>query len=318
MQISGVGGIWPATLTPFTPDGRVDPDALAAHVRDVAGTPGVRAVVVNGHAGEATSLDRSERADVVRIAVRAAGPVPVVAGVLADDTRYACALARDAAQAGAAALLLFPPAVFAQGAGLRPDMARRFVREVAAASDLPIVLFQLSRSSGLAFSTEALAQLCAEVPAIVAVKEGSDVPELYEDNLRALHALPRPVTLLSSSNSWLFASLVYGADGVLTGLGSVAAGLLVALHDAVSRSDLAAARAVNDRLVPLCRAFYRAPYLDAHNRMKTALHLLGKLPHPDPRSPLLPVPADEVAHISAALVASGLLHDNGASSSPSH
>lgn len=306
MHISGIGGIWPATLTPFTPDGRVDDDALAAHVRDVAGTPGVRAVVVNGHAGEATSLDRAERAQVVRVAVAAAGEVPVVAGVVADDTRQACALARDAAQAGASALLLFPPAVFAQGAGARPDMARRFVGEVAAASSLPIVLFQLSRASGLAYSTDTLAQLCTDVPAIVAVKEGSDIPELYEDNLRALRALPRPVTLLSSSNSWLFASLAYGADGILSGLGSVAAGLLVALHEAVARGDLAAARAVNERLVPLCRAFYRAPYLDAHNRMKTALHLLGRLPHPDPRPPLLPVPADDTARIRAALLASGL------------
>ena len=307
MHISGVGGIWPATLTPFTPDGRVDDDALAAHVRDVAGTPGVRAVVVNGHAGEATSLDRAERTQVVRVAVAAAGEVPVVAGVVADDNRQACALARDAAQAGASALLLFPPAVFAQGAGARPDMARRFVSEVAAASSLPIVLFQLSRASGLAYSTDTLAQLCTDVPAIVAVKEGSDIPELYEDNLRTLRALPRPVTLLSSSNSWLFASLVYGADGILSGLGSVAAGLLVALHEAVARGDLAAARAVNERLVPLCRAFYRAPYLDAHNRMKTALHLLGRLPHPDPRPPLLPVPADDTARIRAALLASGLL-----------
>jgi 4-hydroxy-tetrahydrodipicolinate synthase len=243
----------------------------------------------------------------VGVAVAAAGSVPVVAGVVADDTRYACALAQDAAQAGASALLLFPPAVFAQGAGARPDMARRFVSEVAGASSLPIVLFQLSRASGLAFSTETLAQLCTDVPAIVAVKEGSDVPELYEDNLRALRALPRPVTLLSSSNSWLFASLTYGADGILSGLGSVAAPLLVALHEAVARGDLAAARAVNDRLVPLCRAFYRAPYLDAHNRMKTALHLLGRLPHPDPRPPLLPVPAGDTARIRAALVASGLL-----------
>ncbi|WP_164547848.1 dihydrodipicolinate synthase family protein [Variovorax beijingensis] len=316
MHISGVGGIWPATLTPFTPDGRVDDDALAAHVRDLAGTPGVRAVVVNGHAGEATSLDRAERTQVVRVAVAAAGEVPVVAGVVADDTRQACALARDAAQAGASALLLFPPAVFAQGAGARPDMARRFVSEVAAASSLPIVLFQLSRASGLAYSTDTLAQLCADVPAIVAVKEGSDIPELYEDNLRALRALPRPVTLLSSSNSWLFASLAYGADGILSGLGSVAAGLLVALHEAVARGDLAAARAVNERLVPLCRAFYRAPYLDAHNRMKTALHLLGRLPHPDPRPPLLPVPADDTARIRAALLASGLL-GAGHSSFPS-
>jgi 4-hydroxy-tetrahydrodipicolinate synthase len=307
MHVSGVGGVWPATLTPFTPDGQIDDAALQAHVRDVAGTPGVRAVVVNGHAGETSSLDRAERAHVVRLSVKAAGHLPVVAGVVADDTRGACALAQDAAGAGASGLLLFPPAVFAQGAGARPDMALAFVAEVARASALPIVLFQLSRASGLAFSTQTLVQLCTEVPQIVAVKEGSDVPEFYEDNLRALRGLARPVTVLTTNNSWLFASLAYGADGILSGLGSVAAPLLVALHEAVAVGNLEAARQVNARLVPLCRAFYRAPYLDSHNRMKTALHLLGRLPHPAPRPPLLPVPAEETARIRAALVASGLL-----------
>ena len=61
--------------------------------------------------------------------------------------------------------------------------------------------------------------------------------------------------------------------------------------------------------MPLCRAFYRAPYLDAHNRMKTALHLLGRLPHPDPRAPLLPPDDDDRRRIQAALVAAGLLAD---------
>ena len=307
MELAGVGGIWPATLTPFTPDGSIDDEALTAHVRDLAGTPGVRAVVVNGHAGEVTSLDRAERSHVVRLAVRAAAGVPVVAGVVADDTRSACTLAEDAADAGASGLLLFPPALFAQGAAARPEMARRFVAEVARASGLPIVLFQLSRASGLSFSTQALLQLCAEVPQIVAVKEGSDVPEVYEDNLRALRASPRPITVLTTNNSWLFASLAYGADGILSGLGSVAAPLLVALHEALANGKLQTARQVNDRLVPLCRAFYRAPHLDSHNRMKTALHLLGRLPHPQPRPPLLPVPADDTARIRAALVAAGLL-----------
>jgi len=306
-HISGVGGIWPATLTPFTPDGRIDDAALFAHIHDIAFTPGVRAVVVNGHAGEATSLDREERAHVVRVAVQASGIVPVVAGIVADDTRTAAAMAQDATAAGASAMLLFPPALFAQGAGARPAMAHRFLAEVTQATDLPIVLFQLSRASGQAFSTETLVRLCTGFPQIVAVKEGTDVPELVEDNIRALRALHRPVSILSTNNSWLFASLAYGVDGILSGLGSVAAPLLVNLFEAMARGDLAQARAVNERIVPLCRAFYRAPYLDCHNRMKTALHLLGRLPHPDPRPPLLPIADDERARIQAALVASGLL-----------
>lgn len=308
MDFSAIGGVWPATLTPFRPDGGIDGAALAAHIAGVAGTHGVKAVVVNGHAGEATSLDRAERAHVVRCAVEAAGEkVGVVAGIVADDTRGAVALAKDAEEAGAEALLLFPPAVFAQGADARPDMALRFVSTVAGATRLPIVLFQLSRASGLGYTTPVLAQLCAQVPSIVAVKEGSDIPEVYEDNVRALRALKRPVAILTTNNTWLLASLAYGADGILSGIGSVVPELLVQLHQAMAANDLSAARAVNDRLHPLCRAFYRRPYLDSHNRMKTALHILGRLPHPDPRLPLLPIEAGEAAAIRTALCAAGLM-----------
>lgn len=307
--VTGVGGIWPATLTPFAPGGAIDDAALTAHVGEVASTPGVRAVVVNGHAGETSSLNRAERAHVVRLAVQAAGPVPVVAGVVAEDPREACALAVDAAEAGASALLLFPPAMFGSGAALRPEMILRYVQDVVSASSLPVVLFQLSRASNQAFSVDLLVRLCTEVPQIVAIKDGSDVPELYEDSLRALRTLGRPVTMLSSNNGWLFASLTYGADGILSGIGSVVAPLLVEMHEAVAAGRLDAARAANDRLVPLCRVFYRAPYLDIHNRMKTALHLLGRLPHPAPRLPLLPIGDDEARRIRAALVAAGLLDD---------
>ncbi|WP_419897815.1 dihydrodipicolinate synthase family protein [Roseomonas sp. USHLN139] len=308
MDLTGIGGIWPASLTPFAPDGRIDEAALAAHLAQLAGVPGVRALVVNGHAGEATSLDAAERALVIRAARNTAGDtVGVVAGIVAEDTRGACALARDAAAAGADALLLFPPLLFANGAEARPEMALAFVKEVAAATPLPIVLFQLSRASGLGYATPLLARLVAEVPQIIAVKEGSDIPAVYEDNLRALRECDRPVTVLTTNNGWLFASLSYGADGILSGIGSVASDILAEMFAASQAGDIAAARAANDRLLPLARVFYRRPGLDMHNRMKTALHLLGRLPHPDPRPPLLPITAAEREEIRAALVAAGLL-----------
>ncbi|MBS0430622.1 MAG: dihydrodipicolinate synthase family protein [Proteobacteria bacterium] len=306
LHLSG-GGVWPATLTPFAPEGGIDAAALQAHVAQVAGTRGVRAVVVNGHAGETSSLDFAERSDVIALAVEAASDVPVVAGVVAEDPRDARRLAREAAASGARGLLLFPPALFAHGAALRPDMVRRFVGDVAAASDLPIVLFQLSRASGQAFAPALVQRLCEEVPQIVAVKDGSDSPELYEDVLAVLRGLPRPVAMLTSNNGWLMASLACGGDGILSGLGSVAAPLLVALHEAMATGDLVKAREVNARLVPLCRAFYRAPGVDIHNRMKTALKLLGRLPHAAPRLPLLPLDDAETTRVHAALVATGLL-----------
>jgi len=307
MDLRGVGGVWPAALTPFEPGGAIDDGALAAHLAQLATTPGVSAVVVNGHAGEVTSLDRDERTHVIETARRVAGPtVGVVAGVIADDTRMARRLARDAERAGADAILLFPPVLFALGARLRPEMARAFVGEVAEATPLPIVIFQLAVGSGLGHTRETLVNICEEVRSVTAVKEGSDDPVTYEANLRALRALSRPVTVLTTNNAWLLSSLAVGGDGILSGMGSVAANLHVALYRAVKAGDLDAARRVNDHLFSLTQAFYRAPLLDMHNRMKTALHLLGRLPHPTVRPPLLPLPPAEVGAIAAALAAAGL------------
>ncbi|MBB5695444.1 dihydrodipicolinate synthase family protein [Muricoccus pecuniae] len=311
MDLTGIGGIWPASLTPFDRDGAIDEAALRAHLRHLAATRGVRALVVNGHAGETSSLDRTERKGVVQVAREVAGDATgVVAGIVAEDPRAACDLARDAKEAGADAILLFPPLLFAGGAEARPEMMLRLFHAVAEAAALPIVLFQLSRPSGLGYTPELLARLLREVPSIIAVKEGSDLVASYEDNLEVLKACGRKVSMLTSNNSWLLASLSLGGDGILSGIGSVASDILTEMHEAVARGDLAAARRANDRLRPLVRVFYRRPALDMHNRMKTALNLMGLMPNPAPRAPLLPIEAGEREEIRRALVAAGLLPAN--------
>jgi dihydrodipicolinate synthase/N-acetylneuraminate lyase len=83
----------------------------------------------------------------------------------------------------------------------------------------------------------------------------------------------------------------------------------VALFEAIQANDLAAARAANDRIYPLVQAFYRAPFLDMHNRMKVCLQLLGRIDAAVVRPPLMPLTSAEIEELKAALVASGLLPD---------
>ena len=90
-------------------------------------------------------------------------------------------------------------------------------------------------------------------------------------------------------------------------MGSVAADLQADLFACVQRGDVAAARLVNDRLDPLVRVFYAAPFVDMHNRMKEALVLLGRLEQAVVRPPLQPISLTERQQIAAALSQSGLL-----------
>jgi 4-hydroxy-tetrahydrodipicolinate synthase len=104
----------------------------------------------------------------------------------------------------------------------------------------------------------------------------------------------------------LMASFLLGADGAISGMGSVAADLQADLFDACRKGDLEEARRINDRLDPLVRVFYAPPFVDMHNRMKEALALLGRIPAAHVRPPLTPIPAGEREAIGRALAAAGL------------
>ena len=134
-----------------------------------------------------------------------------------------------------------------------------------------------------------------------------DEPALHERQIRELHALDRPVRVLTTHSAWLTASLAMGCDGLLSGAGSVVADLHVELFQALRHDDHAAARTVSDRLYHVTRAFYDAPRVDMHTRMKEALVMLGRLPNATVRPPLCKLPTEEVGQIRLCLAAAGLL-----------
>ena len=296
-------GIMPANLLPFTADLEIDEPAYRRHLRWLADTRGVTGIVANGHAAEVSSLTRDERTRALAIALDEIGDrCPLVAGVYADGTREAVELARDAKTAGAAGVLVFPPTLFAWGAQMKPDMVGRDFSEIAAGTDLPNVVFQYPFASGVGYTPETLSRL-VEIPQVAAVKEWSNDIVGFERSLRAVRATGRPVAVLSAFTMSLMASFLLGADGAISGMGSVTADLQVELFEACAKGDVDSARAINDRLDPLVRLFYAPPFVDMHNRMKEALVLLGRIPAAHVRPPLTPIPPRERDAIRLALAA---------------
>jgi 4-hydroxy-tetrahydrodipicolinate synthase len=293
-------GIMPANILPFKADLSVDEPAYRKHLRWLADTPGVTGLVVNGHAAEVASLSREERRRTLAIALdEVAGACPIVAGVYTDGTAEAVELAQDARAAGAAGVLLFPPTLFMWGAQAKPDMVLRHYTEVATVG-LPIIAFEYPPASGIGYSPETLARI-AQIPQVAGVKDWSNEIVAFEQNLRAIRATGRPVAILSSFTMSLMASFLLGADGAISGMGSVTADLQAELFAACQKGDLDGARRINDRLEPLVRVFYAPPFVDMHNRMKEALVLLGRIPAAHVRPPLTPIPAAEREAIARAL-----------------
>jgi 4-hydroxy-tetrahydrodipicolinate synthase len=299
-------GVMPANILPFRADLSIDEPAYRRHIRWLRDTQGVTGIVANGHAAEVSSLTREERKRALAVALdEVAGACPVIAGVYSDGTREAVQLAKDAKSAGAAGVLVFPPTLFMWGAQVKPEMVVRHFSEIAEQADVPIVVFEYPPASGIGYAPQTLARL-AEIPQVAAVKDWSNDMVALEANLRALRATGRPVALLSSFTMSLMASFLLGADGAISGMGSVAADLQAELFAACGKGDLDGARRINDRLSPLVSVFYAPPFVDMHNRMKEALVLLGRIPAAHVRPPLTPVSPAEREAIRTALVASGL------------
>lgn len=297
----------PAVLTPFRDDLSIDQDELQRLTNRLATTNGVGAIFCTGHAGEVAALSPPERRRVVELVSEAVGArMPVIAGVYTDSVTDAVEMAREARLAGAAAVTLFPPPIFADGATLTSEMPFRFFKTVAEEADTPVVVFQFPPASGLGFSTETLVRL-ASLPQVVAVKEGSADMSAYERNVRALASLEESVPVLTSNNTWLLPSLAVGGDGILSGSSNVVASLHVEMWQAIERMDLGTARSVYDRLTPLVEVFYADPFIDMHTRMKEALVMLGVLHSATVRPPLLPIGKEERERIRLALEAAQLL-----------
>ena len=301
-------GVIPATLVAFHQDYEIDVEASRKHLRDVAAVNGLNAITVNGHASEihAFSLDEQQRLLVASLE-EVGDSLPLVNGIYADGSHSAIAVAKMAESEGASALLVFPPNSMSMGGQLCPDMAINHFKMIASATDLPLILFQYPASTGLGYPFETLLRIFEAVPSVVAIKDWCNDPMLHERHIRTFQSLPRRVNVLSTHSSWLMASLSMAPAGLLCGAGSVIADLQVELFNALQRNDLASARHINDRIYPLAQAFYRAPFLDMHNRMKECLVLLGRLEKAVVRPPLQKLEAIEISFLEEALVDAGLL-----------
>src|SRR6185503_2726431 len=299
-------GVIPAVLLPFDADLAIDEAGFRKHLRDVAATPGITAITVNAHSTEVASCSFEEQRRVLAIAQdEIGGRLPLVNGIWADGSLEAARLAGMAAEGGASALLVFPPAPFTLGQS--PAMALAHFKRIADATDLPLIAFQYPLATGQGYPKDTLLRLCEAVPAIRAIKDWSNNVPQHEWHVRTLQSLPRPVNVLSTHSAWLMASLVLGCNGLLSGSGSVIADLQARLFAAVQAGNLPLAREIHERIWPTIEVFYTEPWVDMHNRMKEALVLLGKLPRAVVRPPLANIPTAEIERIRDALIAAGLL-----------
>lgn len=300
-------GIFAATPSPLTREYEIDEPELAALAKRLSETEGIVGFLLNGHAGENVTMPARMQLRTVEV-VRAAVPTArIVAGINAEGSGAAAALAEGLETAGANALMVFPPNGWALYQ--ERDMVLAHHLAVLEASALPVMLFQASiAAGGMAYPAETLAALC-DLPRVVGIKEGSWEVNAYEATRRLVKARRPDVAVYGSGDEHLFTSYAIGSVGSLVSLAAVAPEAIAALFAAVEAGDLNTARAAHDRIYPLARAIYgTAPGGRANARLKTCLALLGAFSS-DRMIPPVPATApEEHAMLRTALSDAGLLH----------
>lgn len=174
-------GVFPAATTQFRPDFSVDLASTQRVIRQLI-DDGVDGLIACGSVGENSTLSPGEKRDVAAAIVdAAAGRVPVVAGLGECTTEAACAYARDMARLGADGLMVMPPMIY----NAAPGEITAWFRTIAAASDLPIMLYN-NPPAYRNDLTPAMAATLADVETIVAIKESSGATHRFVDLVNLL------------------------------------------------------------------------------------------------------------------------------------
>lgn len=250
-------GIHAATICPLTDTFDVDTPALMTHVKRVMASPGIRGLLINGHAGENAQLSAKQKRQVVEIVRDAVPDAFLTCGVYSESALAAADHARDVAKAGRDAVLVFPP----NGWALRQLQATVIDHHsrIAEGTNLPIVLYQAPVMAGrMAYPVDTLLSLCA-LPHVVAIKEGSWEIARYDTNRRAIKARFPDISVLASGDEHLITGYLIGTEGSQVSLAAVLPELTCALWDAAEKQDWLQARALHERLTPLVRAIYGPP-----------------------------------------------------------
>jgi 4-hydroxy-tetrahydrodipicolinate synthase len=239
-------GTGTALITPFESDGSVDEKALRRLV-DFQIDGGVDMLLPCGTTGEGATLDENETDRVLQVVIeQSRGRVPIILGAGSNSTAKAVQMAKRAGKVGASGVLSVGPYYN------KPTQQGYYehFKAIAEADDIPIVVYNVPGRTGGNIEAGTILRL-ADFSNIVAVKEASGNLGQIMDIIRDA---PKDFRVLSGDDALTLAVIALGGDGVVSVVSNEAPGMMSALVNASLAGNLAEAKAIHYRLLPLMNA----------------------------------------------------------------
>ena len=299
MKSSQFRGVVPALTTPFHADLSLDADAFAS-LADTVIKDGVDALLVNGCTGESWALTPDERGVIFRTAAEVAkGRVKVVAGCSAITAAETIGKIRQAERAGCDYAMVSPPWYVIPG----PDEIMDHYRAVLDATEIPVVLYNIPRRTGVQITPDMVDRL-ADHPKVAAIKESSKDWGILSQVIR--RTSDRISVFAGYASFFGLAALTEGAVGYMDSGTAVFGKKSPEFYRAAISGDLETARRIQIEMASMLESFFGLGTFPSS--VKASLDLIGR-PGGPTRAPIRPLTAQQRETLRKAIVTAGFIAD---------
>lgn len=291
------GRLITAMVTPFNADGSIDwagVEKLAQHLVDT----GHDGIAVNGTTGEAPTTKSSEKLEIIKVVKKVVGSkIHVLSGAGDNETAYTVEQAKRSQDAGADGILVVTPYYN------KPPQAgiEAHFRAVAAATDLPIMMYDIPGRTGVEIESDTIVKLFETVENIVALKDA-------KGNIAATSWVIKrcDIPVYSGDDILNLPFLSVGAVGFVSVCGHTVGLQLKAMLDAWFAGDAPKALEIHKQLLPVFTGTFRT---QGAILTKAAMKLMG-LPGGTTRLPLVDATEAQIEQLRKDLIAGGVTLKN--------
>ena len=297
-KIDWMRGCATALVTPFTPDGAIDEDALTRLIEyQLAG--GVKLLVPCGTTGESATMTEAEDQRVIKRTIELAkGRAHVIAGTGSNSTAATIQNSQIAKDLGTDALLCVAPFY---NKPTQHGLYAHF-RAIAEAVDLPIVIYNVPGRTSCNIAAETTLRLARDCENIVAVKEASgNLSQIME----ILRNRPEGFRVLSGDDAITFPLIALGGDGLISVASNEAPELMARMVNLALEGNWDEARELHYRLLPLMEVNFIESSPGPVKAGLAMMNIIGE----NYRLPLVPIQEKSREQLRAVMLELGLLKE---------
>lgn len=287
------GRLLTAMVTPFNKDGSIDWDGVAKLAEHLVKN-GHDGIAVNGTTGEAPTTKSSEKLEIIRVVKSVVGPkITVLSGAGDNETAYTVEQAKRSQEAGADGLLVVVPYYN------KPPQAgvEAHFRAVAAATNLPIMMYDIPGRTGIEIENDTICRLYDSVENIVALKDAKG------NSASTSWVIKRcGIPVYSGDDILNLPLLSVGAVGFVSVCGHTVGLQLKEMLDSWFAGNSARALEIHQQLLPVFTGTFRT---QGAILTKAAMNLMG-LPGGTTRLPLVDATPEQVEQLRKDLIAGGV------------